>query len=45
MHEDTNINPVWDGLMGGNTNIAVIRVVLGLLVFAVIGGIVSWLIG
>jgi hypothetical protein len=45
MDESVNINPIWDALMGENTNIAVIRMVAAVLLFAIIGGVLAWLAG
>jgi hypothetical protein len=45
MDDDTNINPIWDILTGENTNVAVIRMVAAVLVFAIAGGILASLAG
>jgi hypothetical protein len=45
MNEDANINPIWDALMGETTDVAVIRMVIAVLLFAIVGGILAWLAG
>jgi hypothetical protein len=45
MNEDANINPIWDALMGENTDVAVIRTVVAVLLFAIVGGVLAWLAG
>ncbi|MCB1448189.1 MAG: hypothetical protein KDJ87_21025 [Rhizobiaceae bacterium] len=40
---DSNIDPVWDALLGENTEKAVIRLVGLVLAFVVLGGTVFWL--
>ena len=41
--DDSNIDPVWDALLGENTEKAVIRLVGLVLAFVVLGGTVFWL--
>ncbi|MDB5556738.1 MAG: hypothetical protein JWL86_6722 [Rhizobium sp.] len=43
--DDPNINPGWDAFMGEDTNSGVIRLVASVIVFAVAGGTLFWLIG
>jgi hypothetical protein len=43
MDEDPNVNPIWDALMGENTDVAVIRMVAAVLFFAIAGGVLAWL--
>lgn len=43
--DDPNINPVWDALLGENTDGATIRLVGLIAVFVVLGGTLFWLIG
>jgi hypothetical protein len=45
MHDNANDNPIWDAAMGETTDTAVIRMVAAILVFAVVGGALAWLIG
>lgn len=40
--DDPNINPIWDRLLGDNTNTGVLRMLGGLGLFIVAGGLVSY---
>lgn len=43
--DDPNINPLWDALLGEDTNSGVIRLVGLVLVFVLVGGTIFWLAG
>lgn len=45
MHDNANDNPIWDAAMGETTDTAVLRMVAAIVVFAVVGGAIAWLIG
>ena len=41
--DNPDINPIWDLYMGENTNVGVLRLMVGVIAFVVIGGTLSWL--
>jgi hypothetical protein len=43
--DDPNINPVWDTVLGDDTNAGVIRLVGLVIAFVVVCGTLFWLIG
>ncbi|CAN7365433.1 hypothetical protein [Rhizobium sp. LjRoot254] len=43
--DDPNINPAWDAFLGEDTNSGVIRFIASVIVFAMVGGTLFWLIG
>jgi hypothetical protein len=45
MDKDANINPIWDALLGETTDVAVVRMVATVLLFAIVGGVLAWLAG
>lgn len=43
--DDPNINPVWDALLGDDTNSGVVRLLALVAAFVLVGGTLFWLIG
>ena len=43
--DDPNINPVWDAVLGQDTDTAVMRLLGLVVVFVLVGGTLFWMIG